>query len=443
MKRSLLTIAFLLVIIFSCSDHDVKKASMITANDIAPVWADLTLSIVKTTPGNTPTFTSRNLGYIGVTMYESTVHGNDDHNSLVGKLNGLEELPMPIENVKYNWALSLNAAQAQILRKLYSHASATNLLKIDSLETVIYNSLHETNTPTAQRSVEFGANLANAIFEWSKSDGGHEGYLHNFDPNYEFPSGASYWTPPTDGQSPSKFPLHPYWGENRTFASANGTLEVPEILPYSTEPTSDYYKQFLEVYDKSKTLTQEEKEISAWWADDPSQTVSPPGHSYNLASIAVRSSKANIYKASEAYAKTGMAVADAFICCWKCKYTYHAERPFPYIKEFIDNNYEKFWPEPPFPAFSSGHSTQSAAAATVLENIFGQNFKVTDNTYEGRASSFQSIEYKSRNYNSIWETAEECAYSRFLGGIHTRQDNEKGTAQGIEIGNNINAIAWK
>jgi hypothetical protein len=40
------------------------------------------------------------------------------------------------------------------------------------------------------------------------------------------------------------------------------------------------------------------------------------------------------------------------------------------------------------------------------------------------------------------ETAEECAYSRLLGGIHTRQDNEKGAEQGTVIGENVVALQW-
>jgi hypothetical protein len=227
--------------------------------------------------------------------------------------------------------------------------------------------------------------------------------------------------------------------------AANATLTIPEMLSYSTEPSSDYYNQFLEVYEKSKTLTDEEREIAAWWADDPTETASPPGHSYNLTSIAVRTEESDIFTVAEAYAKVGMAVADAFINCWKVKYIYHAERPYPYIKSFIDETYYSFWPEPPFPAFSSGHSTQSAATAIVLESLFGEGFKVIDNTYEGRAPVWQgqTIAFKTREYNSLWETAEECAYSRFLGGIHTRQDNEQGTAQGILIGNNVISLDWK
>jgi hypothetical protein len=41
------------------------------------------------------------------------------------------------------------------------------------------------------------------------------------------------------------------------------------------------------------------------------------------------------------------------------------------------------------------------------------------------------------------EAAEECAYSRFLSGIHTRQDNDAGLVQGKIIGQNVNALQWR
>ena len=37
-----------------------------------------------------------------------------------------------------------------------------------------------TNMEVAQRSIQFGQAVADAIYEWSKTDGGHEGYLHPF-----------------------------------------------------------------------------------------------------------------------------------------------------------------------------------------------------------------------------------------------------------------------
>jgi hypothetical protein len=364
---------------------------------------------------------------------------------MLGQLQDLESLPDADISVEYNWTISLNAGQARILRSLYAHMSESQLARIDSTENFIYQyELLTTDAVVAQRSADFGRAVADAIFEWSVNDGGHEGYKYHFDPEYVFPQGEGYWVPPTNGQVVSAFPLHPYWGENRTFVIANSTLNTPKMIAFSSEENSDYYQQFKMVYDKQKDLTAEEMRIAAWWADDPTQSASPPGHSYNLATLAIKKSKSDIYTASEAYAKVGMAVADAFINCWRCKYKFHAERPFNYIKKYIDASYTQFWPEPPFPAFSSGHATQSAAAAIALQSVFGTKFSLIDDTYSTREPDFViPIEYRPRKFNTIWETAEECAQSRFLGGIHTPQDNLEGQKQGKLIGRNISNLDWK
>lgn len=407
-------------------------------------WADVTLKTIRQSYSNTPTYTSRSLGYIGVTMYESVVHGSNEHNSMAGQLSELYELPLPDPELTYNWKLSLNSAQASILRNLYPYASRHVVARIDSLESATYQTeIQVTKPDVVERSVLYGRAIAHAIYEWSKTDGGHEGYLNNFDFDYIVPTGNGYWTPPFFGQSASMLPLHPHWGNNRTFVAANAALPVPQIETYSKSPSSAYYNYFKEVYTKRYRLTAEEKRIAAWWADDPTQTASPPGHSYNLATLAVTAAESDIFTAAEVYAKTGVGVADAFVCCWKIKFKYHSERPFPYIKANIDNRYEQFWPEPPFPAFSSGHATQSAAAAMAMISVFGNSFTLVDNTYAKRDPDFEGIQYRTRRFNTIWETAEECAYSRFLGGIHTRMDNETGTRQGKEIGKNIVSLTWK
>ena len=449
MKKILIFIAlFLPLILFEqCNCDCDPKPEPVAIDDedknLAARWADIALQTIQFSYANSPTYTSRSLGYIGVTMYESVVHGSADHKTLVGQLNSLTILPTPDLDLEYNWNLALNAGQARIIKKLYPHANEVLVAKIDSLEQTSYQQYSGHDPGVAMRSVEFGQAIADAIFEWSKSDGGHEGYMYGFDPGYVVPTGASYWKAPLVGQSASPFPLHPYWGNNRTFVAANASLPVPEIIPYSHNPSSSYYNLFKNVYDKRQNLSEAEKQIAAWWADDPTQTASPPGHSYNLATIAITTAGSDIFTAAEVYAKVGMAVADAFICCWKAKFTYHSERPFPYIIEHIDKNYLPFWPEPPFPAFPSGHATQSASAAIVMMSVYGNNFPVVDNTYEDRLPDFNNIRYKTRAYKNLWQTAEECAHSRFLGGIHTEQDNDQGSKQGKKIGQNIENLDWR
>ena len=65
---------------------------------------------------------------------------------------------------------------------------------------------------------------------------------------------------------------------------------------------------------------------------------------------------------------------------------------------------------PNFPSYTSGHSTFSAAAATVLSYIFPTN-----------ASKFDAM-------------AKEASISRLMGGIHYRMDCEYGLKYGALVG---------
>ena len=121
---------------------------------------------------------------------------------------------------------------------------------------------------------------------------GHRAYLRNFDKTFEHPVFPGSWKPPLYAQSFSHHPLHPYWGENRTFLKENADLPLPDMIPYDTTENSDYYQQFLAVYETDLKLTQEQKEIAIWWGDDPDETFTPPGHSFYLANIAIKKNTA-------------------------------------------------------------------------------------------------------------------------------------------------------
>lgn len=443
------------LLFISCKKNDGpfigKEVPALSAEpfEIAVQWADMSLYTIRFSAFNTPTYSSRSLGYLGLAMYESIVQGDDTHRSLSGQLNGLT-LPLPQTGKPYHWVLALNAAQHSLLKLLYPVPGNSHRFihdRIDSLYKAVADARSKDIAPaTVDRSVQFGESIAMAIYNWSTTDGGDKAYSRNFDRNFIFPRGPSYWVPPFEGQTLSLYPLHPHWGKNRNFVKQNSSIPVPVIIPFSTDTASAYYKMYKAVYDKEKTLTIAEKEIAAWWGDDPTETFSPPGHSYYLTTLAIKKSKAGLVKAAESYARTGMAVADAFINCWKAKTTYFNERPSSYVRSYIDNRWLQFWPEPPFPAFPSGHATQSAAAATALTKLFGEPFPFTDNAHEGHRrfdfTRFYDLRYPARSFNSFWEAANECAYSRFLGGIHTQQDNDAGQLEGKLIGENVNALLW-
>ncbi|WP_300021803.1 phosphatase PAP2 family protein [uncultured Maribacter sp.] len=440
--KYIITFVALIVQFTSCTTKEQPKLS---EKEVALEWANMTLFITRYTPSNSPTFASRAFGYTGLTMYETTVQGFPDYKSMGGQLNGFDQLPIADASKEYNWVLALNAGQSEILKNIYVQTSEENIQKIDSLEQVIYDQFTtDVDQQTAERSVAFGKKVAQTIFEWSKTDGGHRGYLKNFDKTMVHPDRPGSWKPPLFAQSFSHHPLHPHWGENRTFASKNKAIEDPKMIPYDTTPGSAYYKQFENVYLKDLELTQLEKEAAIWWGDDPDVSFTPPGHSYYFATLAVEGHDISLIETTQVYAQVGMAVSDAFVNCWKWKYQFFTERPNTFIPKYIDEEWESFWPDPPFPSFPSGHAIQAAAAATVLEHNFGKEFTFTDRAHEGRErDELKETDFVIRSFDSFWDAAQETADSRFYGGIHTQLDNEVGLEKGVEIAKNVYGLEWK
>lgn len=410
----------------------ISKGAETYGADVATKWADMDLKLIRASTGFTPPVASRALGYAGLTMYETVVNGIKDNKSLEGQLNGLTSLPKPEAGKEYNWAISANAGQLFIAKNVWPTASDAAKKSADSLGTALRSSLTESSSKEIiERSEAFGEAIAKAIYEWSKTDGGAEGYAKGFPTDYVVPTGPGKWV--TTGTN--TVPLLPYWGKNRNFIAANAKMVPPQPLPYSTLTTSEQFKQHLEVYTISKSLTAEQKAIATFWADGGA-TFTPPGHSYNLATIALKQTNAKLDKAAEAYARVGIAVAEAFINCWRCKYMFNTLRPITYIRTTISPTWSPLIATPPFPEHTSGHSSQSGAFAAVMEVLFGATFSFTDNTNV-------AFGQKERSFTSFKQAAEEAAISRLYGGIHLRHANESGLVEGGKIGQSVNALQWK
>jgi membrane-associated phospholipid phosphatase len=183
-------------------------------------------------------------------------------------------------------------------------------------------------------------------------------------------------------------------------------------------------------------LTDEQRAIALFWADDPSVTATPPGHSVSIATQVLRAVDGGLDTAAETYAKVGMAVADAFIACWNTKYSYNLVRPVTYIQAFIDADWLPILVTPPFPEYTSGHSAQSGAAAQVLTDLFGRRFAFVDRTHEDRG-------LPARSFVSFFQAAGEAAISRLYGGIHYRPAIVRGLEQGRCVGQAVSALEFR
>lgn len=426
----------------ACQPVTPTPVSITTAQypaEMATRWFKLELRLIEQTPGFSPPVASRALGYTGVTLYEAVVGGMPEANSLVGQLNGLEELPQPEARQSYHWPAVANSALAAMLRNLYPAATLENLAAIDTLEQQ-YAAQYKLAVTEAEfnRSVAYGQALAAAIFEWSKTDGGHEGYATNFPKTYTAPIGPGLWVPTPPNHQTA---LQPTWGQNRPFVlQVSETCATPPPPSYSEDPSSQFYAEGKEVYDTVQNLTPEQREIALFWADNAGVSATPPGHSISILTQVLLAEEASLALAAEAYAKVGMAVADAFIGCWRAKYIYNVLRPISYIQVVIDPTWNT--PNvtdpiltPPFPEYPSGHSTQSAAVAVVLTDLFGEDYAFTDETHALHG-------LPARSFSSFAAAANEAAFSRLYGGIHYRAAIEQGLAQGECIGNQVNTLYW-
>ncbi|MBK8024686.1 MAG: vanadium-dependent haloperoxidase [Chloroflexi bacterium] len=212
---------------------------------------------------------------------------------------------------------------------------------------------------------------------------------------------------------------------------------MPSAPPdYSEEAQSVFYREAAEVYESTRALTPEQEAIALFWADDPGQTETPPGHSISILTQVLAQEKASLALAAEAYARLGIAVADSFIGCWYAKFQFNLLRPVTYIQSMIDAEWMPPINTPPFPEYTSGHSVQSAASARVLTDLFGEHYAFTDHTHDARGLA-------ARSFSSFAEYAEEAAISRLYGGIHYRAAIDQGMDQGECIGERVSSLQFR
>jgi hypothetical protein len=236
------------------------------------------------------------------------------------------------------------------------------------------------------------------------------------------------WTPTAPAFANA---VTPYWGQLRTIVPGSIDRTQPPPPPaYSEDTASVFYKMVKQVYDISKHITTDQKDIALFWKDiNPGITA--PGHWLNILRQVMQKENTPLGKAAFAYALTGIALSDAWISSWKTRYTYNLLRPITYIQTVMgDKDWMPVIPTPPHPEYPGGHAAMSAAVAEALTAVFGENYSFTDHSYD-------QFGMKSRSYSSFWAIAKEAADSKVYGGIHYQPSVEIGLWQGKEVAKNI------
>ena len=434
MKALKFLMPVILVAAISCSEKGVKTQTDLKFfnNQLLYCKTVKKLNDVVLENNFPPMIASRNYAYACIAAFECIAAGDSNYISLSGQIKHMPPMPKPEAGKEIDFDLAA----------LFAFTKVGNAVTFS--EKVVmgyYDDLKKMSDSVGiapivlTNTIAFSDTIANAILNWSRKD--------NYAPTrsaerytvlYNIPG---RWVPTPPGYTSA---IEPHWKEIRTMVMDSASQFRPVTPPVFDlkNKNSEYYKAMMEVKTIGEHLTDEQKHIAEFWDDNPVKTnvfghvtiitkkFSPPGHWMNIIGIGAKAAKADFRTTVAAYAETAIALFDAFISCWDEKYRSNYVRPETIINT-IDEKWSPYIQTPPFPSYTSGHATNSAAAAEIMTYWFGDNLSFTD-------TSLLEFGIKNREIKSFRAAAQEAAMSRLYGGIHYRFDNENGAAAGKKLG---------
>lgn len=429
--KKILLVAVAATTLFACNRKKDYEAVFHNPNLYAATVYELNGVVM----GNNfnPVVASRNYTYAAIAGYEVIAAGMpNQYQSLAGQLKGLNSVPKPEAGKQIDFPYAALLGYCKV-GEAVTFPEGSLQTYVDSLKQLA----KEHGMPAEMRanSEAYAEAVGSAILKWSKGDN----YARTrSSEKFTVIDSPGRWvpTPPMYAQA-----AEPHWNEIRTMVLDSANEFKPPVPPTFdvVNKNSEYYKNVMLVKNAGDSLTPEQKHIALFWDDNPFKLnvsghvmysikkFSPPGHWMSIVGIAAKTAKVDFATTVCAFAKTSIALFDAFIQCWDAKYTYKTVRPETVINKYIDANWRPYLQTPAFPEYTCGHSTASSAAAEVLTNVFGDNFSYTDST---------ELEFgiPNRSFKSFREAAEENNWARFYGGIHYHNSCIVSTGFGRKVG---------
>lgn len=411
----------------------VLLASLAVA-DVVTDWNTVALDAIRAS-NTAPPAAARNLAILHSSIYDAVNGIHRTHNpyfvTATGPANASSEA-------------AASAAARRVLLSLYPNLQS-------KIEAEYQNSLRRipSNARTTQ-GIQWGESVASAILQWRSSDGSS-----NTVP-YTPGTQPGQWRPTISFGGVVRPALLPQWGSVLPFALATGTQFRPPAPPPLSSPQYAAEVNMVKAIGAvaSSTRTREQTQIAQFWGYGPG-TATPPGHWNEIAEAVAdrnnsrgdddhdrgRSGRSSVERNARLFALLNIALADAAIVSWDCKYVFNYWRPITAIQEAntdgnpateSDPSWIPLLATPPFPEYTSGHSTFSGAAAVVLAYFFGSDrvhFSIGSDDLPG----------VRRSYKSFSEAAFESGISRIYGGIHFTSANLHGLSTGAAVGM---YVAW-
>lgn len=419
--------------IISCSDKGVQAdLKFFNNNQLLFCKTVKKLNDVVLENSFPPMVASRNYVYASIAAFECIAAGDTNYISLSGQIKHMPPMPKPGQGKEIDYDLAALLAFTKVGNAV-TFPEGSMMGHYDNLQKIADSV--GLSLQVVKNTIEFSDSISIAILNWSKGDNyAQTRSAERYTVRYDEP-GRWIPTPPAYTSA-----VEPHWMEIRPMVLDSATQFRPPPPPAfdTLNLTGVYYKALLEVKNVVDSLTDEQKHIADFWDDNPVKTTvvghvmivtkkfSPPGHWMNIIGIGAKAANADFRTTIAAYAETAIALFDAFISCWEEKYRSNYIRPETIINTF-DERWRPYIQTPPFPSYTSGHATNSAAAAEIMTKWFGDNLSFTD-------TSLLEFGIKNREIKSFRAAAEEAAMSRLYGGIHYRFDNDNGNIAGKKLG---------
>lgn len=287
---------------------------------------------------------------------------------------------------------------------------------------------------------------------------------------HRFGDGSGDNTPYTFGSNPGDFvmpedfsggsqPHGPNWYHVAPFTMLSGTsfrLPGPGGFTNMEEllASAAYVTQLDEVKDvgarDSTSRTRDQTELAFFWANDLDATYKPPGHLLNIAQEISTARGLNLVQNARLFGLLALAHADSAIVAWDMKFATPIDlwRPITGIRRAdTDGNSatvaDPAWLPlnpftPPFPAWTSGHSTFGGSTAAVLAEFFGSDTMTFSITSEDPLyAALVPPPPTTRTFHSFSSMGFEDAISRVYLGVHWRWDCIDGFDTGSALGHYV------
>ncbi|WP_419698220.1 vanadium-dependent haloperoxidase [Mucilaginibacter sp. NFX135] len=375
-----------------------------------------------------PPAASRYYTYAMLGAYNLTALNNKEIVPLADLVKSYkDDNQISIEKGKYNYQI---AAIYCILETGKQMLPSGFMLQDDEDKYIASLKVNKIDDDIIKQSIAAATEMTAKVLKYAKGD------------NYNKLSGKLRYTPIKGGKNWYPTPptymeaVEPNWKIIRPMLIDSSNEFVPvRPTPFSTDSTSEFYKQAYDVYKISKNPPMEQVAIANFWDCNPFavttsghmmigfKKISPGGHWMNIAGIVCKKSNLSFDRSVTVYTLEAITLMDAFISCWDEKYRSNGIRPETYINKYIDITWTPYLQTPPFPEYPSGHAVLSNASAGVLTYLLGDKFAYTDDS---------EIPYGvgPRSFKSFYEAAEEASISRFYGGIHFKDAIVFGNKQG-------------